>query len=104
MLRRRRRFEELRSAGNLALLAGILGELANIAIAYVNLSQSYQIIFKGKVLKMDNYEEQVFNEEFKNVDYFILPEHALLKCNYTIESTLSKACFKTLCGRSESAA
>lgn len=47
--------------------------------------------------------EQVFNEEFKNVDYFILPEHTLLKVNYTIESILSKACFNTLCSKANAA-
>jgi hypothetical protein len=40
-------------------------------------------------------EEQVFNEEYKNVDYFLRPENILIKVNYTIESTFSKRCFKT---------
>lgn len=42
-------------------------------------------------------EEAVFNEEFKNVDFFLGPEHVLLKCNYVIESVLNKRCFNTKC-------
>lgn len=42
-------------------------------------------------------EQQVFNEEFLNVEPFLGPEHVLLKCNYTIESTLNKRCFNTQC-------
>lgn len=38
-------------------------------------------------------EKQVFDEEYKNVTYFIGPEHILLKINYTIESTFQKGCF-----------
>lgn len=38
-------------------------------------------------------EEQVFNEEYKSVDYFIKPEHIYFKVNYTIESTFDKNCF-----------
>lgn len=42
-------------------------------------------------------EAQVFNEEFLNVEPFLGPEHVLLKCNYTIESTINKRCFNTRC-------
>jgi len=38
-------------------------------------------------------EKQVFDEEYKNVTYFIGPEHIFLKINYTIESTFQKGCF-----------
>ena len=41
--------------------------------------------------------EQVFREEFQNVDYFLGPHHALLKCSYSIEATINKRCFKMIC-------
>lgn len=41
--------------------------------------------------------ERVFNEEYKNVDYFIQPEHIYFKINYTIESTLNAKCFNKKC-------
>ena len=47
--------------------------------------------------------EQVFNEEFRNVDFFLGPEHVLLKCNYTIESIINKRCFNTQCSPIEAA-
>jgi len=37
--------------------------------------------------------EQVFREEFQNVDYFLGPEHVLVKVAYTVESILDKKCF-----------
>ena len=42
-------------------------------------------------------ESQVFAEEFANMENAFGPEHVLLKCNYTIESTLNKRCFNTQC-------
>ena len=37
-------------------------------------------------------ETQVFGEEYKNVPFFLGPEHILIKVNYTIESTYRKGC------------
>jgi hypothetical protein len=41
--------------------------------------------------------ETVFSEEFKNADFFLGPEHALLKCQYTIEATMNKRCYQKIC-------
>jgi hypothetical protein len=41
--------------------------------------------------------EQVFAAEFKNVPFFLGPEHALLKVQYTIESTMNKRCYEKIC-------
>ena len=40
-------------------------------------------------------EEQVFGEEYRNVQYFIKPEHLLMKINYTIEGVLKPNCLNT---------
>lgn len=37
---------------------------------------------------------QVFEEEFKNVQFFLKPDQFLFKVNYTIESAFLKECFK----------
>lgn len=41
--------------------------------------------------------EQVFREEFQNVDFFLGPEHALIKVAYTVDSVLDKKCFQPSC-------
>jgi hypothetical protein len=41
-------------------------------------------------------EQQVFGAEYKNVQYFVKPEHALMAINYTIESTFKSECFNEL--------
>ena len=42
-------------------------------------------------------ETQVFGEEFKNIDFFLGPEHSMIKINYTVESTVNQKCFNTVC-------
>lgn len=41
--------------------------------------------------------EQVFREEFQNETFFLGPQHALIKVNYTVESVLNKRCVPVLC-------
>lgn len=36
---------------------------------------------------------QVFSMEYKNVPFFVRPEHSLIAVSYTIEGTLKKNCF-----------
>lgn len=45
--------------------------------------------------------EQVFREEFQNENYFLGPQHALLKVNYTVESVLNKRCMPVFCETQE---
>lgn len=40
--------------------------------------------------------QQVFNNEYKNVQYFVKPEHALMAIDYTIESTFKRECFNVI--------
>lgn len=39
--------------------------------------------------------QQVFDEEYKNVAFFLSPEHILLKVNYTIEGVCKSSCSNT---------
>ncbi|MER3499784.1 MAG: hypothetical protein C4308_14760 [Chitinophagaceae bacterium] len=47
----------------------------------------------GEVILNDR---QVFDMEYKNVPYFVKPEHALMAINYTIESTFDTNCFNLI--------
>jgi len=38
----------------------------------------------------------VFDMEYRNVPYFVKPEHALMAINYTIESTFDRKCFNRI--------
>jgi len=55
----------------------------------------YSVAFN--VTGMTLNAEQVFREEFQNENYFLGPQHALLKVNYAIESVLNKRCFPANC-------
>lgn len=55
----------------------------------------YSIVFNVNTIAVA--VEQIFREEFTNVDFFLGPEHALLKVNFTIESTMNKKCFSNIC-------